>query len=100
MSKDDWVYIKHMLDQADVALRHVAGVDRAQYDSDELLRFGLTYVVQSIGEAARHVSHEFRDRFGAVPWKQIVGMRHKLVHDYVHVDYDLVWETVKSICGT
>jgi uncharacterized protein with HEPN domain len=93
MSKDDWVYVKHMLDQVDVALRHVAGVDRARFDADELLRLGLTYVVQSIGEAARHVSQEFRDRQGAIPWKQIVGMRHKLVHDYVHVDYDIVWET-------
>jgi uncharacterized protein with HEPN domain len=94
MSKDDWVYVRHMLDQVDVAVRHIAGVDRARFDADELLRLGLTYLVQTIGKAARHVSPDFRDRHPTVPWKQIVGMRHKLVHDYVHADYDLVWETV------
>jgi uncharacterized protein with HEPN domain len=94
MSKDDWVYVKHMLDQAEAALRHTTAIDRAKFDQDELLRLALTHLIQTIGEAARHISPEFRLLYPDLPWKQIVGMRHKLVHDYVHVDYDLVWDTV------
>jgi len=47
-----------------------------------------------IGEAARHVSQEFRDRHPQIPWEAIVGMRHKIVHDYLDVDEDVVWDSV------
>ncbi len=96
MTKDDWVYVHHMLDQADKAIAHVTGVDRAEYDANELLRLALTHLVQTIGEAARRISPPFRVQHSLVPWKTIVGMRHKLVHDYMHVDYDIVWNVAMN----
>jgi uncharacterized protein with HEPN domain len=47
-----------------------------------------------IGEAARHVSQEFTDAHPEVPWPNIIGMRHKVVHDYLGVDEDIVWQVV------
>lgn len=47
-----------------------------------------------MGEAARHVSINFQRRHDHIPWSSIIGMRHKVVHDYLHVDYDLVWDVV------
>lgn len=94
MPKDDGVYVGHMLDLARKAQRAVRGRDRAAYDADELLRLALTHLVQVIGEAARHVSPEYRAAHPEVPWSVIVGMRHKVVHDYLNVDEDVVWQTV------
>jgi uncharacterized protein with HEPN domain len=54
----------------------------------------LTHLIQVIGEAARMVSKDFVDRNPDIPWKSIVGMRHKVVHDYLNVDEDVVWDTV------
>lgn len=94
MQKDDLVYAGHMLDMARKASDKVAGKTRAEYDQDENLRMALAHLIQVIGEAARHVSAEFCRSHPEIPWKQIVGMRHKVVHDYLHVDYDIVWAVV------
>ena len=91
MQKDDFVYVGHMLDLAEKAVRKLEGVDRAGYDGDENLRLALAHLIQTIGEAARRVSDDFRREHPQIPWTQIVGIRHKVVHDYMHVDFDIVW---------
>jgi uncharacterized protein with HEPN domain len=94
MQSDDLVYVGHMLDMARKASRLVEGKSRADYDQDELLRLALAHLAQVIGEAARRVSQEFARAHPQIPWKAIVGMRHKVVHDYMAVDEDVVWRTV------
>lgn len=44
--------------------------------------------------SARRVSEETREAHPEMPWKQIVGMRHKIVHDYLNVDFEIVWQVV------
>jgi uncharacterized protein with HEPN domain len=51
------------------------------------------------GEAARHVSAEFQREHPEVPWPAIIGMRHKIVHDYLSVDEDRVWRTATEELG-
>jgi uncharacterized protein with HEPN domain len=92
MPKDDNVYLQHMLDTALKAATKVAGKARAQYDADEDLRLIVAHLVQTIGEAAGRVSVPTRDRHPQIPWKQITGIRHRIVHDYMDVDYDVLWE--------
>jgi uncharacterized protein with HEPN domain len=99
MPKDDMVYVLHMLETARKAVSKVEGKTRAEYDADEDLQIVLTHLVQIIGEAARHVSLEFREAHAAIPWKAIVGMRHKVVHDYLNVDEDILWDTVTNELG-
>ena len=94
MQKDDLVYSGHMLDTARKATSKIAGKMREEYDRDENLRMALAHLIQILGESARHVSAAFQLAHGKVPWKQIIGMRHKVVHDYLHVDYDIVWAVV------
>jgi len=94
MAHDDLVYVGHMLDLARQAVGKIAGMSRSNYDADENLRLALTHLVQTIGEAARRVSPERREQSPQIPWAKIVGMRHRVVHDYLHVDYDLVWGVV------
>ena len=93
MPKDDLVYIGHMLDTARKVAEKVQGIRRADFDKDENLRIALAHLIQVIGEAARHVSPAFRDAHPEVPWQAIVGMRHKVVHDYMNVDESVVWKT-------
>lgn len=94
MQKDDLVYVGHMLDVAQSIVANMEGRTREEYDADEILRLALTHLVQTIGEAARRVSDTFRESHPQIPWKNIVGMRHRVVHDYIHIDYDLVWDVV------
>lgn len=94
MTKDDLVYVGHMLDTAEKAFGKVQGVPRQQFEEDENLRLALTHLIQVIGEAAARVSREFRELHPEIPWKAIVGMRQKVVHDYLNVDEEVVWDTV------
>lgn len=92
MQRDDFVYAGHMLDVARSIVAKVAGRSRGEYDADENLRLALTHLIQTIGEAARRVSEAFQQSQPQIPWKNIIGTRHRVVHDYLHVDYDLVWD--------
>ena len=58
------------------------------------MRLALIHLIQIVGEAARRVSPQFCERHPEIPWKAIIGMRHKVVHDYFGVDEEIVWDTV------
>lgn len=94
--RDDRVYVGHMIDTASKATGFVEGLSREDFDNNELLRLSLTHLLQIIGEAARRVSPDFRSLYPTVPWKAVVGMRSKVVHGYLDVDEDAVWDTVKN----
>lgn len=85
-----------MLDTANKAIDFVQGLTKEDFDNNELLRLSLTHLLQIIGEAARRVSPEFRAVHSQIDWKAIVGMRSKVVHDYLNVDEDIVWDTVTN----
>ena len=90
MPKNDLVYVGHMLDEARKLANRFADVDRATFDQDEDLQVIAVHRIQTIGEAARHVSVDFRSAHDEVSWSNIVGMRNRLVHDYLNVDLDIV----------
>jgi uncharacterized protein with HEPN domain len=92
--RDDSLYFGHMLDIASKACKIVQGLDREAYDADETLRLALTHLVQVIGEAAQRVSPEGRTAHPEIPWREITGTRHKIVHDYLSVDEDVIWQVV------
>ncbi len=50
--------------------------------------------IEIIGEAAKKVSPEFKERYSDIDWKAMAGMRDRLIHDYLGIDYDLVWDVV------
>lgn len=90
--KDDLKYVGHIVDSGRRISAHVQGVTREAFDANELLRLAITHLVQTMGEAARLLSPAFRQQQSQVPWQQIVGMRNRLVHDYLNVDFDIVWQ--------
>ena len=94
MAKDDLVYVGHMLDMAEKALKLAEAKSRADFDNDEALALALTHLVQVIGEAARFVGSDFAAAHPEIPWRAIVGMRHRVVHQYLFVDRDIVWDVV------
>ena len=88
------MYVGHMLDMSRKALTLAKGKSRQDFDRDEILALALTHLLQVIGEAARRVSSSFIDEHPEIPWRAIIGMRHKVVHDYLYVDEDLVWDVI------
>ena len=94
MSKrSDLLYLGHMLDTARRAHGKATAVTRAEFDRDENLQIAVTHLLQIIGEAARRTPEEIRREHPEIPWSDIIGMRHKLVHDYTEIRLDEVWRT-------
>lgn len=80
------------------AIGHIeryAARGRQAFENDELVQNWFVRHLQIIGEAARSVPQDVRDRAVDVPWAKIVGMRHILVHDYFAVDTDVVWDVIE-----
>lgn len=61
-----------------------------------MLVLALIKCVEIIGEAANKVSEECRQELQGIPWADIVGMRHRLIHGYFDINLDIVWRTVKQ----
>ncbi len=88
--------MQHMLEAAAKALRFVKGKQRADVEQDELLQLALTRLVTIIGEAASRITAETRTKHPDVPWPKIVGMRHRLIHDYYNVSVEKLWLVLRD----
>jgi len=94
MERDESVYLRHMLDTAQKIVGKVRGKSRADFDADEDFRVALSHWIQIIGEAAARLSEQTRSAHPKIPWHRVIGMRHRIVHDYMNVDADILWEVV------
>jgi uncharacterized protein with HEPN domain len=92
MKPDDRVRLRHIVDALNSIIRFTAGRLRHDLDKDEMLAFALVHALQIVGEAAGKIRIEAREKNSQIPWAAIIGMRHRLVHAYVDIDLDLVWE--------
>ena len=95
MSPEDRNRLRHMIDAARTARGFLAGRQRTDLDTDEMLRFAVVRAVEIIGEAASRVSPSGRAAVPGVPWPAIVSMRNRMVHAYFDIDHDVVWRTVQ-----
>ena len=69
---------------------------KEEFIQSDLLQVWVLYHIQVIGEAANGISPEFQEQHLEIPWKNIIAMRHLLVHQYFGIDPDEVWNTAKQ----
>ena len=94
MSDPDEIRLRHMLDAAELAAGFAAGRQRSDLDDDPMLLHASVNCLLIIGEAATRVSVAVREQQPQIPWTQVVGMRHRLVHVYFEIDRSIVWDTL------
>jgi uncharacterized protein with HEPN domain len=93
--KDDRLYLHHMLERC----RRITGFiapGRDGFLASEVLQDAVIRNVEVIGEAAKRVSGDARRHLAQLDWKAICGMRDVLIHDYIGVDLDEVWNVASS----
>lgn len=71
-------------------------MDLAAFKNDDKTTSAVIRKLEIIGEAVKGIPDEIRQKHSKIPWKEMAGMRDKLIHFYFGVDYDLVWETIKK----
>lgn len=96
MPPNDRIRLLHMLDAAREAAAFASGRTSEDLANDRLLALALVKCVEIIGEAASKVSAETRSRLGGIPWVDIIGMRHRLIHAYFDIDFERVSDTITA----
>ncbi|RDE14688.1 MAG: hypothetical protein C4K48_05660 [Candidatus Thorarchaeota archaeon] len=94
MLKDDKVRIQHMLDAVLEVIEFTHNKVRSDLDNDRKLKHALVRLLEIIGEAAVGMSENIMNKHPDIPWKEMIGMRNRLIHGYFDVDLDIVWQTV------
>jgi uncharacterized protein with HEPN domain len=92
---EDRARLRHMLEYAQEARTLIRGKQRTDLDSDHVLELALTRLLEIVGKAAHRVSEDTQGRYAQIPWRQIVGLRHRLIHGYDAVDLDILWDIVQ-----
>jgi len=93
MRRDETLALDMLIAARD-ALRFSTGRSRAELAQDRQLQLATLKALETIGEAASRISTEFQAAHVGLPWRDIIAMRHKLVHDYFEVDLDEVWKVL------
>lgn len=91
----DEVRLRHMLDHALEAIAMIENKSRADLNEDRMLELALVRLVEIIGEAATRVSSDGKKQYKTIPWREVVGMRNRLIHGYDSVDLDVLWDTIE-----
>ncbi len=92
LPEKDRVRLLEMRDHAKEALEFVAGRNRSDLDSTRWLNLSIVRLLEIIGEAAARVSESTQALYPDIQWRQIVGLRNRLIHGYNQVDFDILWE--------
>jgi len=86
----------HMLEAIDNIFEFVDGKSFDVYKNDKILRFAIIKNLEIIGEAAYLLTKDFKNSHDSIEWRDIIGMRHILVHGYYQIKDEIIWATIET----
>jgi uncharacterized protein with HEPN domain len=97
MPKDPVEYLKHIRDESLYILSVVdKGLSKDDFIGDETLKRAIVRSLEIIGEATKKVPVDFKIKWNTINWKDMAGMRDRLVHDYMGINYSIVWDVIQN----
>lgn len=96
MHKNPNEFLKHILDECFYLVSVTEGKSFDDFNNDETLKRAVVRSLEIIGEATKKISPEYKAKFQSVEWKNMAGMRDRLIHDYIGVNYFIVWDVIKN----
>ena len=94
MSREWKLYFDDLLLFSEKVMSYTHGMTREQFEASGLNYDATLWNVQLYGEAAKNISEEIRNQMPEVPWRELIGMRNRLVHGYFGINNEILWRVV------
>jgi uncharacterized protein with HEPN domain len=96
MFKEPFEFLKHIHDECAYLISISDGLSKDEFLDDETLKRAVVRSLEIIGEATKKIPADFKVKWSSVQWKNMAGMRDRLIHDYIGVNYSIVWDVFKN----
>ena len=97
MSKNPIELLKHILDECQYLQRIInSGLSKDELLQDETLKRAVARSLEIIGEATKKIPADIKLQWNSINWKSMAGMRDRLIHDYMGINYSIVWDVIKN----
>ena len=94
--KSDAVYLRHVLDAINQIQEYAKDIKYEDFKTNRLVQDATIREFEIIGEATKNLSDELREKYPDILWKDMAGMRDKLIHQYFGVDITAVWDSIND----
>ena len=96
MKKDSLIFIQHAIESIENIELFMKNIQKESFFNNKEKQSAVIRQIEIIGEAVKNLPSDFTNKYKNVPWKDISGMRDKLMHHYFGVDIEVVWKTIKE----
>ena len=96
MIKNDNIYIEHIIDSLNKVLVYIKDLSLEEFESKTMVQDACIRQFEIVGEATKRITEELKEKNPDIPWKDMAGMRDKLIHDYIDIDIAIVFKTAKE----
>ena len=96
MSKDPKEYLRHINDECLYIISVSKDLKYEDFLDDETLKRAIVRSLEIIGEATKKIPADVKVKWNTIQWKNMAGMRDRLIHDYIGVNYNIVWDVIKN----
>ena len=96
MFKEPIEFLKHILDECTYLLSVGNNLSKEEFLENETLKRAVVRSLEIIGEATKKIPADFKVKWNLIQWKYMAGMRDRLIHDYMGVNYSIVWDVFKN----
>jgi len=94
--RDPDLLIEDMLASIRKIERYTSGMNQEVFRQDEKTVDAVVRNLEILGEATRQMPEDFTARHSDVPWRQIAGLRNRIVHDYFGLDLEMIWQVIRN----
>lgn len=94
--KEPIFFLKDIENSLNKIFKYTQGISYNEFIENDLVKDAVERNFEIIGEAVKNLSDDFRNQYPNIPFKQVAGMRDKLIHDYFGIDYEILWKTIQD----
>ena len=89
-------YLRDIIDAVEKIEKFTEGMDSERFYADDKTAYAVIRALEIIGEATKKVPQNIKESYPQVPWREMAGIRDKLIHDYFGVNLEVIWKTVQE----